>query len=114
MEKIYRFTLIFLLVVLFLANLVYFVYNGRLLSYFETSDGLESAESVLGKVDLSSSSEFFDLEILENERYQSLKDFEFKLPSSDIDKGDVEINDEETVLETSFDLGNPNPFKVSF
>ena len=44
MEKIYRFTLIFLLVVLFLANLVYFVYNGRLLSYFETSDGLESAE----------------------------------------------------------------------
>ena len=113
MEKIYRFTFIFLLVILLLANLLYFTYNGRLLSYFENKDELESADEILSQVELGSKSDFFDLKLLDDERYQALKDFEFKI--SEPVRGDNNLELEESdPVETSFDLGNTNPFRLSF
>lgn len=124
MDKIYKITLVCLLIILFLANIIFFVYDGKFVSYFETKDDIETAQNILntsGANNLEEELGFFNLAILENEKYQNLKDFkfdfdDFSLPS---DTGTEEVPGQEQggnqpEKDPEFEVGNPNPFSPSF
>jgi len=124
MDKIYKITLVCLLVILFLANIVFSVYDGKFVSYFETKDDLETAQNILnnsGTNNLGEELGFFDLAILENEKYQNLKDFKFDFDDFSL-PGDTELDgnsgqgsvDNQPEKEPEFEVGNPNPFSPAF
>ncbi|HOZ53229.1 MAG TPA: hypothetical protein PK142_00950 [bacterium] len=124
MDKIYKITLVCLLVILFLANIVFFVYDGKFVSYFETKDELETAQNILNTSelnDLEGDLGLFNLAILENEKYQNLKDFkfdfdDFSLPgdTNSEDGAGQEQEGGQPEKEPEFEVGNSNPFSPSF
>jgi hypothetical protein len=122
MDKIYKITLVCLLVILFLANIVFFVYDGKFVSYFETKEELETAQNILNNSDLEildNQFGFFNLAILENEKYQNLKDFkfdldDFSLPGSTSSEGISGEDQDQPEKEPDFAIGNSDPFSPSF
>lgn len=126
MNKIYRITLIFLLLLLFIINIVFFSYDNQFMAYFKIETELESSESIINKTKIAGEktvveSNFFDLNILNNEKFKNLKDFnvdlsDFSLPSELKPEDIVEGGDDVEVIEKEpeFELGNPNPFSPSF
>lgn len=126
MHKIYKITLIGLLVILFLANIVFFVYDGKFVSYFETKDDLETAQNILNNSKLNSNNleedfEFFNLAVLESEKYQNLKDFKFDLEDFSLSEGldpsiipGEDLVDGQTNKDPEFEVGNNNPFSPLF
>lgn len=122
MDKIYKITLVCLLVILFLANIVFFVYDGKFVSYFETKEELEIAQNILNNSDLEiidNQFDFFNLAILENEKYQNLKDFKFDLEDFSL-PGETDLGetpgegDGQIDKDPEFIVGNPDPFSPSF
>lgn len=124
MHKIYKITLIGLLVVLLLANIVFFVYDGKFVSYFETKDELETAQNILNNSKTDNLEEdlgFFNLAILESEKYQNLKDFKFDLEDFSLpgEGGPGGLPGEEGLngqaeKDSEFEIGNTNPFSPLF
>ncbi len=124
MDKIYKITLVCLLIILFLANIIFFVYDGKFVSYFETKDDIETAQNILntsGANNLEEELGFFNLAILENEKYQNLKDFKFDFDDFSLpgDTGTEEVPGQEQggnqpEKDPEFEVGNPNPFSPSF
>ncbi|MDD3711467.1 MAG: hypothetical protein PHP37_02615 [Patescibacteria group bacterium] len=127
MNRIYRITLILLLLILLLANVAFFVSDGQLISYLNIETELESSQEIIDKAraDLKNNPEkdFFDLSILESDKFNNLKEFEFSSEDiSDLDNfipggeqngtntGEMIIPDDEH----SFEVGNPNPFDPIF
>jgi len=122
MDKIYKITLVCLLVILFLANIDFFVYDGKFVSYFETKEELETAQNILNNSDLGiidNQFDFFNLAILENEKYQNLKDFKFDLEDFSL-PGETDLEetpgegDGQIDKDPEFIVGNPDPFSPSF
>ncbi|MFA5644512.1 MAG: hypothetical protein WC928_03240 [Patescibacteria group bacterium] len=131
MNKVYKIILIFLLLILFVANIIFFVYDSQFMSLFKIESEIEDPQVLINesaeeiKTDLSGQT-FFDLEIFSDPKFNKLKDFkvdlkDFALPdelllSDDIstDPLDGENGSGEVILEPEFDIGNPNPFSPQF
>ena len=125
MAKIYRVTLIFLLLILLVSNITFFVAGGKILSFFRLEIELESPQTIINQAQASieaDEAKFFDLNILEDKKFNNLKDFEidlsdFSLPADLIpSEEDGEIGDiiEEIEKEPEFEIGNSNPFIPQF
>lgn len=134
MNNIYKLTLIFLLFLLLSANIVFFAYDGRLLSGLKLESELESPQAIIMRASQSPSDSAsklpLDLSIIDSDKFQNLKDFkvdlsDFSLPSdlrpegSEDDNGDDTENPEDNdadipVNNPEFELGNLNPFNPQF
>jgi hypothetical protein len=126
MNRIYRITLILLLLVLLLANVAFFVSDGQLITYLNIETEMESSQDIINKARASSrenpGENFFDLSIVENEKFNKLKEFEFSPDDiSDLEDflpGEQNGTGTEDVIfpgvESEFEVGNPNPFEPSF
>lgn len=121
MAKIYRTTLIILLLLLFLANIAFFASGGKLLSFMNINSTVESSESILSNLENQTEiKNIFDLGITQSEKFQKLKDFKvdlsnFSLPgattSSSTSDNKNGTNNQPSV---EFEVGNPNPFNPKF
>ncbi len=124
MAKIYRITLIILLLLLVLANVAFFTSGGKLLSYLNINSVVESSESILSNLKNESDiKNMFDLSITQNEKFKNLKYFpfdssNFALPGSDnqnntssTSSDNGQTNNQPSV---EFEVGNPNPFSPKF
>lgn len=124
MEKIYRITLILLLLILAGANIAFFAYGGQFLSYFNVNSKVENSQDIISnlKKQVSTDNNLFDLSITQNKKFNNLKDFQFdyndfSLPddlsatgtdSTGTGEGDNNQSDPE------FDVGNLDPFSPQF
>lgn len=124
MEKIYRITLILLLLILAGANIAFFAYGGQFLSYFNVDSKVENSQDIISnlKKQVSTDNNLFDLSITQNKKFNNLKDFQFdyndfSLPddlsatgtdSTGTGEGDNNQSDPE------FDVGNLDPFSPQF
>ena len=125
MAKIYRITLIILLLLLVLANIAFFASGGKLLSFMNINSTVESSESILSNLENQTETKnIFDLSITQSEKFQKLKDFKvdlsnFVLPGSNnqnTTSSSTSGNKNETNNQPSveFEVGNPNPFNPKF
>lgn len=117
MEKIYRLSLIFLLLLLALANVVFFASGGRLLSFLSSNYEVESSDSIIKNLktqSVSPDSQFFDLSITQSEKFNRLKDFEVNLNDFQLPGDLASSSENEISTEQEFEIGNPNPFSPNF
>lgn len=119
MNKIYRVTLIFLLLILLLANVVFFMTGGQILSYFKVETELEAPRDIILNARNSAQTEnsnqnFFDLSIIESDKFNKLKDFEIDLSSVTLPDNLSPGGQASTSSTTDFEVGNPDPFTPSF
>lgn len=78
MNNLYKVLLVVLLLVLFIANITFFVYNAQLMSYFKLDSILETPEEIINRSknqEIEKINSSFDLSILESEKFNNLKDF---------------------------------------
>jgi hypothetical protein len=125
MYKIYRLTLTFLLLILLSANIMFFAYDGELMTHFKMDSPIESSEAFINEFKLSVEDKeekpFFDLSLLNTSKFNNLT--EFKVDVSDIelpgvldpeeDEDGEEVGVEEPLV-PDFEIGNINPFSQSF
>ncbi len=123
MEKIYRITLILLLLILALANIVFFASGGQFLSYFNVDSKVENSQDIINnlKKQVNTNDNIFDLSITQSEKFNNLKDFQFdyndfSLPSDLLNSNNssTETGENNSQLDPEFDVGNPNPFSPQF
>jgi hypothetical protein len=124
MEKIYRITLILLLLILAGANIAFFAYGGQFLSYFNVDSKVENSQDIISnlKKQTGADTDLFDLSITQNKKFNNLKDFQF-------DYNDFSLPDDSSVTGTDltgtgegnnnqsdpeFDVGNLDPFSPQF
>lgn len=118
MNKIYKVVLIFLLLILFFSNIAFFAYGGDLLSYFKIDLTPENPQTIIEKAELSTKDKaFFDLSLIESEKFDSLVDFnvdlsDFSVPDDLLIENGSTPNNNPT--STEFEIGNSNPFKSPF
>ncbi|HPT08387.1 MAG TPA: hypothetical protein PLE28_01685 [bacterium] len=123
MEKIYRITLILLLLILALANIVFFASGGQFLSYFNVDSKVENSQDIINnlKKQVNTNDNIFDLSITQSEKFNNLKDFQFdyndfSLPGDLLNSNNssTETGENNSQLDPEFDVGNPNPFSPQF
>lgn len=121
MEKIYRITLILLLLILALANIVFFASGGQFLSYFNIDSKVENSQDIINNLKKQANTNIFDLSITQSEKFNNLKDFKFdynnfSLPGDLLNPNNssTEIGEDNSQLDPEFDVGNPNPFSPQF
>ena len=124
MEKIYRITLILLLLILAGANIAFFAYGGQFLSYFNVDSKVENSQDIISnlKKQTGADTDLFDLSITQNKKFNNLKDFQFdyndfSLPGdSSVTGTDLtgtgEGNNNQS--DPEFDVGNLDPFSPQF
>lgn len=125
MNNLYKVLLVVLLLVLFIANITFFVYNAQLMSYFKLDSILETPEEIINRSknqEIEKINSSFDLSILESEKFNNLKDFKVDINGLEL-PDDLKIIDEETgeiingpgsQTDSEFEVGNDNPFAPSF
>jgi hypothetical protein len=125
MERVYRITLIFLILILLLSNVAFFAVGEEFLAYLKVETKLESPQDIISqaKSSMVEDQPFFDLSIFESEKFNKLKYFEIDLDSivlpGDLSPGDqIEIGDDGEIIigdkDSNFEIGNPNPFAPIF
>lgn len=123
MEKIYRITLILLLLILALANIIFFASGGQFLSYFNVDSKVENSQDIINnlKKQVNTNDNIFDLSITQSEKFNNLKDFQFdyndfSLPGDLLNSNNssTETGENNSQLDPEFDVGNPNPFSPQF
>ena len=123
MEKIYRITLILLLLILALANIVFFASGGQFLSYFNVDSKVENSQDIINnlKKQVNTNDNIFDLSITQSEKFNNLKDFQFdyndfSLPGDLLNSNNssTETGENNSQLDPEFDVPNPNPFSPQF
>jgi len=123
MEKIYRITLILLLLILALANIVFFASGGQFLSYFNVDSKVENSQDIINnlKKQVNTNDNIFDLSITQSEKFNNLKDFQFdyndfSLPGDLLNSNNssTETGENNSQLDPEFDVRNPNPFSPQF
>ncbi len=120
MNKIYKIVLIFLLLLLFLSNIAFFAYGGDLLAYFKIDLVPEDPQTIIERAeDSSRDSVFFDLSLVESEKFNNLVDFnvdfnDFSVPDDLLVDNGGGTNNNGGPSSTDFEVGNTNPFKAPF
>jgi hypothetical protein len=125
MSKIYKFLLFFLILLLLILNLIFFSYDKKFMAQFEDDTEVKSSKDIILSLDEEDYfSDFLDTDMLEDERFKELKDFQVDLEDFDsVDDlissesgGEGEDEDEEDpeVRDLDFETGNPNPFLPQF
>lgn len=127
MDKVYRVTLIFLIILLILANVVFFAIGDKFLTYFNFNTNPESPQQIINQARIDSldkgGSNLFDFSLTDKEKFKNLKYFEINLDDiilpGDLSPGEqIEIGDDGEIIidngETKFEVGNPNPFDPIF
>lgn len=127
MEKIYRVTLIFLFIILILANVAFFAIGDEFLTYLRVNTELETPYEIINQSKSTRvgvpSVNLFDISIAETEKFNRLKDFRINLDDiilpGDLSPGEqIEIGEDGEVIirdkEPEFEVGNPNPFSPVF
>ena len=127
MNKCYRVFLILLLLILLIANITFFAYNSEFMAYFNLDAELETPEQIIEKAKTSpvpgtGIATSLDLSIINDPKFENLKDFkvdltDFELPDDlvviDEETGEV-ISGPDPSREEEFEVGNTNPFSPSF
>ncbi len=122
MNKLYQFLLFFLILLLLILNLIFFSYGENFMAQFEGSRETKSSKEIISSLsDEDYSSDFFNLEILKDERFQNLKDFKVDLDDvsfiDDIFPSEPGEQDDPSPAPApgpEFETGNPNPFRPQF
>lgn len=115
MSKLYRIIFIVLIIALVSLNLALFFNSERVFSYLHSPVEVESAESIMERIDEESRRSVLDLSMIESQKFKDLR--EFTVDFSDFDVGDVDYDDEDdmgTGTEDGlpdFEVGNNNPFQ---
>ncbi len=121
--------MVFIIIVSVLAilNVVFLVYNKKIVSYFKIDVVTEDPQLIKSKVEQESVSSFFDLSQLSNPKFVNLKEFSidltgFSVPGELIEEDPI-INENGEIVEDptmptepeeeipTFEVGNDNPFK---
>ena len=121
--------MVFIIIVSVLAilNVVFLVYNKKIVSYFKIDVVTEDPQLIKSKVEQESVSSFFDLSQLSNPTFVNLKEFSidltgFSVPGELIEEDPI-INENGEIVEdptmptepeeeiSTFEVGNDNPFK---
>ncbi len=121
--------MVFIIIVSVLAilNVVFLVYNKKIVSYFKIDVVTEDPQLIKSKVEQESVSSFFDLNQLSNPKFVNLKEFSidltgFSVPGELIEEDPI-INENGEIVEDptmptepeeeipTFEVGNDNPFK---
>jgi hypothetical protein len=124
MEKIYRITLILLLLILAGANIAFFAYGGQFLSYFNVDSKVENSQDIISnlKKQTGADTDLFDLSITQNKKFNNLKDFQFDYNDFSL-PGDSSVTgtdltgtgeDNNNQPDPEFDVGNLDPFSPQF
>lgn len=125
MNNLYKFLLLFLILVLLVANITFFAYNAQFMSYFKLDSVLETPEQIIEKSNDSITSgvkSSLDLSILDSDKFNQLKDFKVDINGLEL-PDDLKIIDEETgeIINgpgsdnnSEFEIGNDNPFAPAF
>lgn len=125
MSKLYKMVFIIIVSVLAILNVVFLVYNKKIVSYFKIDVVTEDPQLIKSKVEQESVSSFFDLSQLSNPKFVNLKEFSidltgFSVPGELIEEDPI-INENGEIVEDptmpteeeipTFEVGNDNPFK---
>lgn len=127
MSKLYKMVFIIIVSVLAILNVVFLVYNKKIVSYFKIDVVTEDPQLIKSKVEQESVSSFFDLNQLSNPKFVNLKEFSidltgFSVPGELIEEDPI-INENGEIVEDptmptepeeeipTFEVGNDNPFK---
>ncbi len=121
--------MVFIIIVSVLAilNVVFLVYNKKIVSYFKIDVVTEDPQLIKSKVEQESVNSFFDLNQLSNPKFVNLKEFSidltgFSVPGELIEEDPI-INENGEIVEDptmptepeeeipTFEVGNDNPFK---
>jgi len=126
MSKLYKIVFIMIVSVLAVLNVVFLLYNKKIVKHFQFSVNIENPELIMKKVETESVNSFFDLSRLSNPKFVNLKEFHidltgFNLPG-DLADDDFIVDNEDPFLEDPlipsepqidlpvFEVGNDNPF----
>lgn len=127
MSKLYKMVFIIIVSVLAILNVVFLVYNKKIVSYFKIDVVTEDPQLIKSKVEQESVNSFFDLNQLSNPKFVNLKEFSidltgFSVPGELIEEDPI-INENGEIVEDptmptepeeeipTFEVGNDNPFK---
>ncbi len=127
MDKVYRVTLIFLFIILILANVAFFAIGDEFLTYLKIDTRLETPYEIINQSRSlksgSSVSGLFDISVAETDKFNRLRGFEINLddivlPGDLLPGEQIEIGDDGQIIigdkEPEFEVGNPNPFSPGF
>jgi hypothetical protein len=116
MSKLYRIIFIVLIIALVSLNLALFFNSERVFSYLHNPVEVESAESIMERIDEESRRSVLDLSMIESQKFKDLR--EFTVDFSDFDVGDIDSGDDDGDIGTGtedglpdFEVGNNNPFQ---
>lgn len=127
MSKLYKIVFIIIISLLAVLNIVFLIYNKKIVTYFKFSTNIKSSELIMNEIEKETSNSFFDLSRLSNPKFLNLKEFQvdltgFNLPG-DLTEGDSIFDEGEEPLGEdplipsdpemeipSFEIGNENPF----